>query len=235
MSGPAYNSAMGASEILRRGLDRENPGLVQLLGLCPLLAVSTTLGNALGLGIATLLVLLVSSVTASLVGRWLLPEIRIGVFVVSIACAVTVVQLLTAAWLPVLHDSLGIFLPLIVTNCLVLARAESFASRRGLAEAAVDALGMGLGFLLVLAALGSVREILGHGSLGADLGLLFGGDAAASGLRFFPSEHGWILALLPPGAFILLGLLVAAHRWTAQRRAGLPAAVAAGKPEQATP
>jgi electron transport complex protein RnfE len=233
MSGSAYNSTMSVREILQKGLVRENPGLVQLLGLCPLLAVSTTLGNALGLGIATLFVLVVSSVIASLVGRWLLPEIRIGVFVTSIAAAVTIVQLLAAAWLPALHDSLGIFLPLIVTNCLVLARAESFASRRGAAEAALDAAGMGLGFLLVLVSLGSIREILGHGSLGADLGLLFGKETATGGLRFFAAERGWILALLPPGAFILLGLMVAAHRWHAERRADRLAPPVVHKPERA--
>jgi electron transport complex protein RnfE len=210
---------MDAVATFRNGLGRQNPGLVQLLGLCPLLAVSTTLGNALGLGIATLGVLLASSLTASLVGRWLLPEVRIGVFVVTIAAAVTAVELLTAAWLPELHESLGIFLPLIVTNCLVLARAESFASRRGIVEAAVDALGMGIGFLLVLVALGSAREILGHGSLGGDLQLLFGESARGLGLRIFPAQSGWLFALLPPGAFILLGLMVAAHNWRIARRA----------------
>jgi electron transport complex protein RnfE len=210
---------MDAVATFRNGLGRQNPGLVQLLGLCPLLAVSTTLGNALGLGIATLGVLLASSLTASLVGRWLLPEVRIGVFVVTIAAAVTAVELVTAAWLPELHESLGIFLPLIVTNCLVLARAESFASRRGVVEAAVDALGMGVGFLLVLVSLGSVREILGHGSLGGDLQLLFGESARGLGLQLFPAQSGWLLALLPPGAFILLGLMVAAHNWRIARRA----------------
>ncbi|HSQ70000.1 MAG TPA: electron transport complex subunit E [Steroidobacteraceae bacterium] len=210
---------MDAAATFRNGLGSQNPGLVQLLGLCPLLAVSTTLSNALGLGIATLAVLLVSSLAASLFGRWLLPEVRIGVFVVTIAAAVTAVELVTAAWLPELHQSLGIFLPLIVTNCLVLARAESFASRRGIVEAAVDALGMGVGFLLVLVALGSVREILGHGSLGGDLELLFGEHARGVGLRLFPAHSGWLFALLPPGAFILLGLMVAAHNWRIARRA----------------
>ena len=210
---------MDAVATIRNGLGRQNPGLVQLLGLCPLLAVSTTLGNALGLGIATLAVLLASSLAASLVGRWLLPEVRIGVFVVTIAAAVTAVELVAAAWLPALHQSLGIFLPLIVTNCLVLARAESFASRRGIFEAAADALGMGVGFLLVLVALGSVREILGHGSLGGDLELLFGEYARGAGRQLFPASSGWLFALLPPGAFILLGLMVAAHNWHVARRA----------------
>ncbi len=188
----SYNSSMTAADILRNGLDRSNPGLVQLLGLCPLLAVSTSLENALGLALATFAVLLTSNAIASLVGRWLLPEVRIAVFVLAIAGAVTSVQLAIAAWWPELHDALGIFLPLIVTNCLVLARAESFASRQSLGPALLDGAAMGLGFGLVLVALGAVREFLGHGLL---------------------------LALLPPGAFILLGLMLALRNWRIQARA----------------
>lgn len=200
---------MDAVATFRNGLGRQNPGLVQLLGLCPLLAVSTTLGNALGLGIATLAVLLASSLAASLVGRWLLPEVRIGVFVVTIAAAVTAVELVAAAWLPALHQSLGIFLPLIVTNCLVLARAESFASRQPLPRALLDGLAMGLGFLGVLLLLGAGRELLGHGSLGADLDLLLGERFSGTGWRLLPESRGLLVALLPPGAFVLLGLLLA--------------------------
>jgi electron transport complex protein RnfE len=202
--------------ILRDGLRDQNPGLVQLLGLCPLLAVSTSIANALGLGIATIAVLLVSSAIASLVGRWLLPEIRLGVFVVTIATAVTAVELLTAAWLPGLHQSLGIFLPLIVTNCLVLARAEAFGSRHPLGESLLDAAAMGTGFLFVLLALGGTRELLGRGSLGADLHLLLG-DSAPGGLQLFSEQQGWLFALLPPGAFIILGLFVAWHNWRTDR------------------
>jgi electron transport complex protein RnfE len=187
-----YNSAMTPAGILRNGLSTSNPGLVQLLGLCPLLAVSTSIGNALGLGLATLAVLVMSSAIASVVGRWLLPEVRIAVFVLAIAGAVTCVQLAIAAWWPDLHDALGIFLPLIVTNCLVLARAESFASRQPLGLALLDGAAMGLGFGLVLLALGAVRELLGHGLL---------------------------IALLPPGAFILLGLMLALRNWRIQANA----------------
>ncbi len=188
----SYNSPMTAADILRNGLDRSNPGLVQLLGLCPLLAVSTSVDNALGLALATCAVLLTSNAIASLVGRWLLPEVRIAVFVLAIAGAVTSVQLAIAAWWPELHDALGIFLPLIVTNCLVLARAESFASRHPLGLALLDGAAMGLGFGLVLVTLGALREFLGHGLL---------------------------LALLPPGAFILLGLMLALRNWRIQVRA----------------
>jgi electron transport complex protein RnfE len=217
-----YNLTMTAREIFRNGLDAQNPALVQLLGLCPLLAVSTSVGSALGLGLATLAVLVTSSLIASTVGRWLLPEIRLAVFVLTIAGAVTAVELSLAAWWPGLHDSLGIFLPLIVTNCLVLARAEAFASRQPVRTALLDAVAMGLGFLLALLILGSARELLGRGSLGADLGLLLGGDAAGSGIRIFGAEHGLLLALLPPGAFLLLGLMLAARNWRRQRESTVP-------------
>ncbi len=216
-----YSTAIKA--ILRDGLRDNNPGLVQLLGLCPLLAISTSLVNALGLGIATIAVLLVSNAVASLLGRWLLPEIRLGVFVVTIATAVTTVELLTAAWLPGLNESLGIFLPLIVTNCLVLARAEAFGSRRSLGESVLDGLAMGSGFTLVLLALGAARELLGHGSLGADMHLLLG-DLAPRGMQLFEQHDGWLFALLPPGAFILLGLMAAWHNWRVARAPGTSAA-----------
>jgi Na+-translocating ferredoxin:NAD+ oxidoreductase subunit E len=210
---------MNTRAILADGLVTRNPGLVQLLGLCPLLAVSTSVAYALGLGVATIAVLLLSNTLAALVGRWLLPEVRIAVFVVIIAAAVTAVELALAAWWPGIYTGLGIFLPLIVTNCLVLARAESFASRRPLAQALLDAVSMGTGFLLVLLALGAIRELLGHGSLGAGLDAVLGPGWAGVQLRVFPERHGLLLALLPPGAFILLGLLVAARNLAVQRRA----------------
>jgi len=200
---------MDARGILRQGLVDRNPGFVQLLGLCPLLAVSTSVANALGLGVATLAVLMVSNTIAAVAGPRVPREVRLAVFVVVIAAAVTSVELAMAAWWPGLHTALGIFLPLIVTNCLVLARAESFASREPLPRALLDGLAMGLGFLLVLLALGASRELLGRGSLGADLHLLLGEGHAASGWRIFPENEGWLLALLPPGAFILLGLMLA--------------------------
>jgi electron transport complex protein RnfE len=201
---------MTPAQVVRAGLSDQNPGLVQLLGLCPLLAVSTSLGNGLGLGLATLLVLVASNLGAALAGRFLPAEVRIAVFVLLIAALVTAVELALAAWLPGLHAALGIFLPLIVTNCLLLARAEAFASRQPVHIALLDGLAMGTGFLLVLLLLGSLREILGHGSLGGDLDVLLG--AAWSGWHLFDERHGLLLALLPPGAFILLGLLLAARQ-----------------------
>jgi electron transport complex protein RnfE len=216
-----------ATDILRNGLGDQNPGLVQLLGLCPLLAVSTSLGSGLGLGLATLAVLVASNLAAALVGRHLPPEIRIAVFVLLIAGLVTGVELSLAAWLPGLHAALGIFLPLIVTNCLLLARAEAFASRRPVGEAVLDGLGMGAGFLLVLVALGAVREMLGRGSLGGDLHLLLGTGSTSWGIHLFDERHGLLLALLPPGAFIVLGLMVAARQ---ARRNAATRSVAAAAP-----
>jgi Na+-translocating ferredoxin:NAD+ oxidoreductase subunit E len=197
---------MTPAAILRNGFRDQNPGLVQLLGLCPLLAVSTSLGNGLGLGLATLAVLVASNGLVSLVGRTLPAEVRIAVFVLLIAALVTAIELVMSAWLPALHAALGIFLPLIVTNCLVLARAEAFASRQPFGSALLDGFAMGGGFLVVLVALGSAREFLGRGSLGGDLHVLLGGHGTVSGLHLFGEQHGFLLALLPPGAFILLGL-----------------------------
>jgi electron transport complex protein RnfE len=208
---------MTPAEILRNGLQDQNPGLVQLLGLCPLLAVSTSFGSGLGLGLATLGVLTASNCAAALVGRHLPREVRIAVFVLLIASLVTAVELSLAAWVPGLHAALGIFLPLIVTNCLLLARAEAFASRRPVHHAALDGLAMGAGFLAVLVVLGAVREVIGRGSLGGDLHTLLG-TARPIGVELFGRQHGFLLAVLPPGAFIVLGLLLA---WRQARRARL--------------
>jgi electron transport complex protein RnfE len=210
---------MNARAILVNGLATQNPGLVQLLGLCPLLAISTSVTNGLGMGLATIAVLAISNAIAAAIGRWLPAEIRIAVFVVVIAAAVTAVELLLAAWLPDLHAALGIFLPLIVTNCLVLARAEAYASRHPIVPAVLDALAMGGGFLLVLLALGACRELLGHGTLGAGLDQVLGPVAAHWRIDVFPARHGWLLALTPPGAFILLGLMIALRNARTQRRA----------------
>jgi electron transport complex protein RnfE len=217
---------MSARGILRDGLVERNPGFVQLLGLCPLLAVSTSVASALGLGLATIAVLLVSNAIAALAGPRVPREIRLAVFVMVIAAAVTSVELAMAAWWPGLHAALGIFLPLIVTNCLVLARAESFASREPLPRALLDGLAMGLGFLLVLLALGATRELLGRGSLGADLHLLLGERFAGAGWHAFPESSGLLIAVLPPGAFLFLGLMLALGkaRAASHRRATAPAA-----------
>ncbi len=198
--------------IWRNGLWDNNPGVVQLLGLCPLLAVTNSAINGIGLGLATLLVLVLSNLAVSATRRWLQPEIRIPIFVLIIASLVTVVDLLMQAWLAELSQTLGIFIPLIVTNCTILARAEAFASRQPMARSLSDGLAQGLGFALVLIALGAGRELLGQGTLMADAHLLLGDWAQSLELRLMPADWGLLLAVLPPGAFIGLGLLVALHQ-----------------------
>lgn len=197
--------------IVRNGLWDNNPGLVQLLGLCPLLAVSNTTINALGLGLATTAVLCASNATVSAVRRSLRDEIRIPVFVLVIASFVSAVDLVMQAWFLELHGILGIFIPLIVTNCAIIGRAEAFASRNAVPRAAVDGLAMGLGFTLVLLVLGAARELFGQGTLLAGAELMFG-PAAASWELGVEGGRGLLLMVLPPGAFLSLGLLVAAKR-----------------------
>lgn len=214
----------GAGRILADGLWHNNPGLVQLLGLCPLLAVSNTTVNALGLALATLLVLLVSNITVSLVRPLLRPEIRIPAFVLVIAATVSALELLIQAYRFDLHRSLGIFIPLIVTNCMILGRAEAFAARHPPGRAALDAIAQGLGFGLVLVLLGALREVLGFGTLMRQADQLLGDWAGAAGLQVLPFDEGFLLALLPPGAFIGLGLLVAARNYWLQRGTARPEA-----------
>lgn len=212
-------------ERIRDGLWRDNPALVQLLGLCPLLAVTGTLVNGLALGLATLLVLLGSSTVVSLIRHQVRPEIRIAVFVLIIASLVTAVELLMNAWFHELYQVLGIFVPLIVTNCAILGRAEAFASRQPPLVAAMDGLMMGLGFCAVLVLLGGMRELLGHGTLLRGAEFLFGPWATLLEIRILPMDEGLLLALLPPGAFIGLGLLLAAKNWIDHRHAQRPSAV----------
>ena len=192
---------------LTEGLWSDNPGLVQLLGLCPLLAVTTTFANGLGLGLATLFVLTASNALVSATRSLLSAEIRVPVYVLIIASLVTAVELTFEAWFPAMDRSLGIFIPLIVTNCAIVARAEVFASRNPVGPSIVDGFAMGLGFALLLTGIGAFRELVGHGTLFADLGMLAGLDGSA-GLRLF--DGGFLLALLPPGAFFCLALAVAA-------------------------
>jgi electron transport complex protein RnfE len=195
------------------GLWHNNPGLVQLLGLCPLLAVSNTAVNALGLGIATTLVLIGSNVTVSAIRHIVRPELRIPVFVMVIACFVTIVEYLTKAFFYDLFLILGIFLPLITTNCAIIARAEAYASKNPMSHAFVDGLMMGLGFAAVLVVLGGLREIFGKGTLFADAHLMFGENARWMTITFLQDYDGFLLAILPPGAFIGLGLLIACKNY----------------------
>ncbi|EGT3627184.1 electron transport complex subunit E [Morganella morganii] len=196
-------------EIAWQGLWKNNPGLVQLLGLCPLLAVTATITNALGLGLATMLVLIGSNILVSLVRDYVPKEIRIPVFVMIIAALVTTVQLLINAYAYGLYLSLGIFLPLIVTNCIIIGRAEAFASRNNAFSAAFDGFMMGLGFTLVLTVLGATREILGQGTLFDGADQLLGPWAKSLTIHLWQVDTPFLLAMLPPGAFIVMGLLIA--------------------------
>ena len=202
-------------QLLTDGLWRQNPGLIQFLGICPLLAVSNSLVNGLGLGLATLFVLTGSNVIVALLRPLLNRDVRLPVFVLIIATLVTLIELLAEAWFFDLWLSLGIFLPLIVTNCVILARAESFASRQPVLAALVDGIAHGLGFAAVLILLGGLRELLGSGTLLAGADMLFG--AAAAGWELRVADSGFLLALLPPGAFLGLALLVALRNIVEQR------------------
>lgn len=214
------------------GLWRSNPGFVQLLGLCPLLAVSNTVVNALGLGLATILVLTCSNLIVSAVRRFVREEIRIPVFVMVIAALVTAIELLMNAFLHQLYLVLGIFIPLITTNCIILGRAEAFAARNPVAAATFDGLMMGTGFALALVALGALRELLAQGTLLDGAELLFGPAAADWQLTVVPEYGGLLLAALPPGAFIGLGLLIAAKN-AIDRRLPRPAPTPAASEAEA--
>ena len=207
------------TKIVKDGLWTNNPALVQLLGLCPLLAVTSTVINGLGLGIATLLVLTGSNVLVSLIRNFVSSEIRIPVFVMIIASLVTTVELVLSAYFYPLYKTLGIFIPLIVTNCAIIGRAESFASKYNVYHSFLDGIMMGLGFTAVLVVLGGLRELLGHGTLLADAHLMFGEAARDITLIFSEDYPGFLLAVLPPGAFIGLGLIIAAKNWIDRRSA----------------
>ena len=209
-------------EIFRNGLWQENPGLVQLLGLCPLLAVSNTLINGLALGIATIAVLCATNVLVSATRSWTHHDFRLPIFVLVIASFVTTVEFLFKAFVFDLHLALGIFIPLIVTNCVILGRAESFASRQPVLAALVDGLAHGAGFALVLILLGGMREIIGFGSLFANAEYLFGPAGAALKVSILSEPNGLLLVVLPPGAFIGLAVLIAMRNFLAARRAGKP-------------
>jgi len=205
-------------QIARDGLWNNNPALVQILGLCPLLAVTNTVINGLGLGIATLLTLVLSNVTVSLIRNIIRPEIRIPVFVLIIASFVTAIELAMNAFFYDLYKVLGIFIPLIVTNCAIIARAEAFAAKQPPLPAFFDGLMMGLGFASVLVVLGGMRELLGQGTLLANAQLMFGEAASGFSLTVIDDYRGLLLAILPPGAFIGLGLLIALKNVIDNRR-----------------
>ena len=196
-------------EIFAQGIWKNNPAVVQLLGLCPLLAVSSTATNALGLGLATMLVLTCTNTVISLFRQYIPKEIRIPIYVMIIATTVTAVQLLMNAYTYTLYQSLGIFIPLIVTNCIIIGRAEAFASKNSLLHSIWDGFSMGLGMALSLTILGTLREIVGHGTIFEGIDKLFGDQARFVTPNIDHPDSSVLLFILPPGAFIGLGLLLA--------------------------
>ena len=199
-------------QITRDGIWNNNVVFSQLLALCPLLAVTSTATNGLGMGLATTAVLLLSGMTVSLLRFLITPEVRIPVFVLIIATIVTLVDMIMNAWLHDLHKVLGLFIPLIVTNCAILGRAEAFASKNEVTPSILDGLMMGLGFTLALVTLGAAREILGSGTLFANAALLLGDSLSFLELQLIPDYSGFLLVVLPPGGFLVLGLLLAGKR-----------------------
>ncbi len=195
--------------LLAEGVWKNNGALVQLLGLCPLLAVSNNVTNALGLGLATLLVLVCTNSTVSLFRKFTPHDIRIPIYVMVIATVVTAVQLLMNAFAYPVYQSLGIFIPLIVTNCIVIGRAEAFASKNSVAHSAFDGFAMGLGMTFSLVILGAIRELIGNGTLFDGLDLLLGNWAKSLRVDVLHLDSGLLLAILPPGAFIGLGVILA--------------------------
>ncbi len=189
-----------------KGLWRENPILVLVLGMCPTLAVTSSMKNGMGMGLATLFVLCGSNIVVSLVRNVIPKKVRIPCYIVIIATFVTIVEMVTAAYFPAIDKALGIFIPLIVVNCIVLGRAEAFASKHGVFRSFVDGLGMGVGFTLTLMALGGVREFLGGGTLFE--------------VQIIPGwEHEFMIMKFAPGAFIMLGFFLAGMNWLSARRA----------------
>lgn len=198
-------------DLAYNGLWKQNPGLVQLLGLCPILAVSNTMVNAVSLGLATIIVMAVANLGIASLRNFIPYEIRIPVFILVIASLVTIVDLSFNAWLHELYLVLGIFIPLIVTNCIVLARVEAYAAKNDPWSSTLDGVMMGLGLVWVLAVLGGLRELLGSGTLFQGIDMIF---PSLSEIHLFGDDYpGFLLAILPPGAFFALGCLIALFNW----------------------
>jgi electron transport complex protein RnfE len=202
-------------EIAHNGLWKQNTILAQLLGLCPLLAVSSSMVNAVSLGLATILVMSLANFAVAALRGFIPYEIRIPVFILVIAALVTVVDLLFNAYLHDLYLVLGIFIPLIVTNCIVLARVEAFAAKHAAGLAAFDGMMMGVGFVWVIGLLGALREFIGQGTLLSGIEMIIPGTHA---LQILPEDYpGFLIAILPPGAFFVLGVMIAARNWLDHR------------------
>ena len=194
---------MNFSSMLKKGIVTDNPVLVQLLGMCSTLAITTSISNGLGMGISVTAILICANVAISMLRKIIPEQIRIAAYIVVIAGFVTMVDLLLQAFLPEIAESLGVFIPLIVVNCIILARAESFASKNKPSAAALDGLCQGIGYTLVLLVMSGIREVLGNGTL--------------AGTQIFPSEYGALMMVLPVGGFLTMGFLIALMQW-AQRK-----------------
>ena len=205
-------------EIALNGLWKQNSGVVQLLGMCPTLAVTTSAVNGLSLGLATAIVMALSNGSVSPVRQFVPSEIRVPVFILVIATLVTVIDMSLNAFAHPLHKVLGIFIPLIVVNCIVLARVESFAAKNDAVPSLLDGFMMGTGLALVLGVLGGLRELVGKGTLFSGLDLVFGPAAKQFVLTVNTDYHGFLLAVLPPGAFLGLGSLIALRNWIEIRK-----------------
>ena len=203
---------MNFGKQLKEGLITQNPVLVQLLGMCSTLAITTSFFNGLGMGVSVTIILTLSNIFISLLRKIIPNEVRIACYIVVIAGFVTCVDLLLKAFVPALSNSLGVFIPLIVVNCIILGRAEAFASKNGVGAAAVDGICQGIGYTIVLIIMCVFRELLGAGTFGA--GLLGGGElGAAPGLRIIPEQFGIKILTMPVGGFLTLGALIAAMQW----------------------
>ncbi len=205
-------------DIVYNGVWKQNTGLVQLLGMCPILAVSNSMVNGISLGLLTAIVMALSGAAIAPIRSYVPNEIRIPVFILIIAVLVTVAQYMMNAYMYGLYVVLGIFIPLIVTNCIVLARVEAFASKNPILPSALDGFAMGLGLTAVLAVLGGFRELVGKGTLLSGIDLALGDVAKDWVLHVIPNYKGFLLAILPPGAFIGLGCLIAGKNWLNLRK-----------------
>ncbi|GAB3481963.1 electron transport complex subunit E [Marinomonas epiphytica] len=214
---PVAAPSTNYAEIIYNGIWKNNPALVQLLGLCPMLAVTSTVVNAIGLGLATLVVLIGSNIAVSLIRNYVADAVRLPAFVMIIASFTTCIELIMQAYTYELYQILGIFIPLIVTNCAILGRADAFASRNPVIPSAIDGFMMGIGFMIILVLLGGMRELIGQGTLFSDMQLLFGDMAINWKWVVFDNYQSVLFAVLPPGAFIGLGLLIAGKNYFDER------------------
>ena len=213
---------MNFKKQLKEGLLTNNPVLSQLLGMCSTMAITTTLFNGIGMGLSVTIILICSNVVISLLRKVIPDKIRIAEYIVIIAGFVTMVDLLLKAFLPALSDSLGVFIPLIVVNCIILGRAESYASKNGILASAVDGLTQGIGYTAALVIMCIIRELLGSGTFGKGV---FGAD----GIRILPAQYPALMIILPVGGFLTLGCLIALTQWVNRKLAAREAAKEAAK------